>query len=228
MSSELAFQTIIEAIIFVALLCVAYIASYFRGKGRNLATKEDIEEITEKVESIKSQIQYAVQAKLNFRAEEHAALTDYYSKFYSWFSAISNCSFYDITHENAQQLGEIRRNLESLEREFSLAEGKMELFVDNSDIVRRSSELKITTLKFQSHAYDASFKMEALFIQITSMFSVTPVANQVEKYEPLVEQRIEISRKFKYEQIEKIKEIWPLIHAQRSSISEHLRRLMDR
>ncbi len=49
------FILILEIIILVVIGYIAksYLPSYFREKGRNLATKEDIAEITKKIEGIK-------------------------------------------------------------------------------------------------------------------------------------------------------------------------------
>ena len=67
-------QLVLEALILLLLLYLAFLKSYFQEKGRNVATKEDVEEITSLVESVKSQLQFSLQAKLSLRAEEHQAL----------------------------------------------------------------------------------------------------------------------------------------------------------
>ena len=45
-------QTILEVLILLLLLYLAFFKSYFQEKGKNLATKEDTEEITSLVESV--------------------------------------------------------------------------------------------------------------------------------------------------------------------------------
>lgn len=47
-------QLVIEILLVLLGLYLAFFKSYFKEKGKNLATKEDISEITEKIETIKS------------------------------------------------------------------------------------------------------------------------------------------------------------------------------
>ena len=129
-----AVQLVMEAVILLLLFYLAFLKSYFQKKGKNLATKEDVEEITSLVESVKSQLQFSLQAKLSLRAEEHQALVDYFSKYSAWLSAITNCSIAGINKDNASRLGEIRSQLDVHHRDFDLAAGKMELFVENEEI----------------------------------------------------------------------------------------------
>lgn len=49
------------ACFLIGLLVSAYVPSYFKKKGENLATKEDIEEITKKIESVKADISQRLQ-----------------------------------------------------------------------------------------------------------------------------------------------------------------------
>ena len=51
---------LIAALIVLALLARTYLPSYLRKKGENLATKEDIEEITQGIEGVKSGSEGAV------------------------------------------------------------------------------------------------------------------------------------------------------------------------
>ena len=54
MSAIDAVQLAIEGLTLLALLWFMFLKSYFGEKGKNLATKEDVAEITSLVESVKS------------------------------------------------------------------------------------------------------------------------------------------------------------------------------
>lgn len=123
-------QLILEALILLLLSYLTFLKSYFQEKGKNLATKEDIEEITSKIESIRSGIQFSLETKLSWRAEEHNALVDYYSKYGAWLSGITGFSLVKNSDENTDRLAEIRAELDSLERDFELANNRLELFID--------------------------------------------------------------------------------------------------
>lgn len=59
----------------VFLLLKNYIASYFREKGKNLATKEDIEEITRRVEGVKTQYSTEIE-RLRLALQQKGRLLD--------------------------------------------------------------------------------------------------------------------------------------------------------
>ena len=63
MSTTELIQLLLEALIFLLLLYLTFFRSYFQEKGKNVATKEDVEEITSLVEAVKSQLQFSLQAK---------------------------------------------------------------------------------------------------------------------------------------------------------------------
>lgn len=220
-------QLILEVVILLFLLYLAFLKSYFQEKGKNVATKEDVEEITSLVETVKSQLQFSLQAKLSFRAEEHQVLVDYFSKYSAWLSAITNWSVVGINKDNAFRLAEIRSKLDMLHQDFDLAAGKLELFVKNEDIQSQHGPLVIETIKFQGHAQQATFDIEAIHLEANQMLLTTPPEARVERYRELLEKVSELYKKYKTEQLAMYKAIWPLVQKQQRAISKHLRVLAD-
>ena len=220
-------QLILEVIILLLLLYVAFLKSYFQEKGKNVATKEDVEEITSLVESVKLQLQFSLQAKLSFRAEEHQALVDYFSKCSAWLSAITNWSAVDIDKDNPSRLAGIRSELDMLHQDFALAAGKLELFVENEDIQSQHGPLVIETLKFQHCAHLATFDIEAIHLEAKQSLLTTPPEAQAERYRELLGKKTQLYKKHKEEQVAMYRAIWPLVQKQRRAISKHLRALAD-
>lgn len=220
-------QLILEVIILLLLLYVTFLKSYFQEKGKNVATKEDVEEITSLVESVKLQLQFSLQAKLSFRAEEHQALVDYFSKYSAWLSAITNWSAVDIDKDNASRLAEIRSELDMLHQDFALAAGKLELFVENEDIQSQHDPLVIETLRFQHCAHLATFDIEAIHLEAKQSLLTTPPEAQSERYRELLDKKGQLYNKYKEEQLTMYRAIWPLVQKQRRAISKHLRALAD-
>ena len=218
-------QLVLEAFILLLLLYMAFLKSYFQEKGKNVATKEDVEEITSLVEAVKSQLQFSLQAKLSLRAEEHQALVDYFSKYSAWLSAITNCSIGGITKDNTSRLAEIRSQLDMLHQDFDLAAGKMELFVENEDIQSQHGPLVIETLKFQAHAQQMTFEIEEIHLETKHMELNTPPDQQVRRYGELLGKEKELYKKFKEEQLQTYKAFLPVVQKQRRAISKHIRAL---
>ncbi len=65
MSSEQLLFHIVELLIIIAVAFKVFFTSYVSEKGKNLATKEDIAEITDKVEKVR--LQYAVKGSVSQR-----------------------------------------------------------------------------------------------------------------------------------------------------------------
>lgn len=220
-------QTILEVLILLLLLYLAFFKSYFQEKGKNLATKEDTEEITSLVESVKTQLQFSLQAKLSLREEEHQALVDYFSKYSVWLSAITNWSAAGINKDNASRLAEIRSQLDMLHQDFDLAAGKLELFVENEEIRSQHRPLVIETLKLQAHTHQASFDIERVHLEAKQMLLVTAPVKQVEQYGKLLEKEGDIYKRHKEEQLEMYRALFPLVQRQQRAISRHIRALAN-
>jgi hypothetical protein len=220
-------QLILEVLILLLLLYLAFFKSYFQEKGKNFATKEDVEEITSLVESVKSQLQFSLQAKLSLRAEEHQALIDYFSKYSAWLSAVTNWSSVGINKDNTTRLAEIRSQLDILHQDFDLAAGKLELFVENEHIRSQHGPLVIETLKFQGHAQQAAFEIERIHLESTHMMLTTPLDQQAERYRELLEKEKDHYKKYKGEQLEMYRALRPTVQEQQRTISKHIRALAN-
>jgi len=221
-------QLVMEAVTLLLLFYLAILKSYFQEKGKNIATKEDVEEITSLVESVKSQLQFSLQAKLSLRAEGHQGLVDYFSKYSAWLSAITSVSVVGINKDTYEsRLGEIRSQLDILHRDFDLAAGKMELFVENEEIQSHHGPLVVETLKFQAHAQLVTFKFESIYLEAKTMKLTVPLNEQVESYRKLLSNERDLYEKFKAEQLAMCKELYPLVQEQRRAISSYIRALAN-
>lgn len=216
-----------EILILLLLLHMTFFKSYFTEKGKNLATKEDVQEITSLVETVKSQLQFSLQGKLSLRAEEHQTIVDYFAKYSMWLSTIMNINTAGITKDNFSQLAGIRSRLRSFEQDFELASGKMELFVENVEIHAQHAELFIETLKLQNHADEMTFELEGIYLKMKQMEPQTPVDKQRGLYDDVLKQIVQLNAVHLKERAEKYRVLLPLVHKQRRAISMHIRALVD-
>lgn len=219
-------QLIVELLVLLLLFYLAFFKSYFQEKGKNLATKEDIEEITSKVESIKSRLQYTLQARLSLREEEHAALVNYYSKYVAWLSAILYWGNVEVSHEDENRLRELRSEMDVTEREFEFATGRMELFVENQEIMEQHTQLRKKTIEFHTHAQTAIFALERLFLEVNLMKVKTPPGELLMSFQELMDRRVETHRIYKEEQLKLYSSLYPLVLKHRRTISAHIKSLI--
>lgn len=221
-------QIVLEILITIIGLYLAFFKSYFQEKGKNLATTEDIEEITEKVEMIKNEILYSTQTKLSLKTEERISLVNCYDKYNYWLSAIVDTYFGGINEENKSKLKEIEEKLNDAKFQYNLAEGRMELFVNNDEISKLIRKLRKETLAMQHLFETYSGKVDYVFFEISHMKATTPIEKQIEFYSPLLDKRKEIILEFYKKKEEMYGTIAPMEKTFQTLIYKHLQTLIEK
>lgn len=202
-------QIILEAILIIIGLYLAFFKSYFQEKGKNLATKEDIEEITGLVETVKNQIHYTTQTKLSLRTEERNALVNHYEKYNYWLNTILDTYFGGIKEENKQKLKDIEQRLNDAKFKYEIADGRKEVFVNNKEIDKLLKDLKIKTLELQHLIEKSIGELEYWFFEVENMRNTTPIEQQLAEYRKLLDRKKKILTKMNNERLKIYKEIAP-------------------
>lgn len=126
------------------LLLKNVLPAYFTEKGKNLATKQDIEEITEKVEAVKAEIQYRSQIRYSLKSEERSAIVDCYEKFQLWRNLLTSPSFSDIsTRADVIKKTEL---IDTAYHQFLLAEAKVHLYIEDAEYNKSLTQTKLLTI----------------------------------------------------------------------------------
>jgi hypothetical protein len=143
--------------------------AYFTEKGKNLATKEDIGEITNAVESVKqeftekteqlrSTLQFSNQILISIKTEERNAIIACYEKYHKWLNTITSIAISSPSNEGLQKTEKALAELEIIYIDVQAAEDKMNLFITDSKYISLFSELKIKTLKLSNVANEVLLK----------------------------------------------------------------------
>jgi hypothetical protein len=133
--------------------------AYFTEKGKNLATKEDIEGITRQVESIKNEftnkteklkteLQYSNQVRFSIKTEERSAIINLHEKYFRFYGLLTNIQFGHYA-DVAKGKDNITLKIDKIEEaygEILLAEAKMRLYVKDKQYVNDFSNLKRITI----------------------------------------------------------------------------------
>lgn len=93
------------------------IKEYLKEKGKNIATKEDIEQITEKIENVKNELSYKNQQKIEWNENTKKLLLDFYSNYINLSDDyLKNFTIFynDISDPNA-----VRNHMEKIAKEHS-------------------------------------------------------------------------------------------------------------
>lgn len=169
------FQSLLTTILIFASFFILknYLPSYLSEKGKNLAQKEDIEEITDKIEGIKhlyAKEHGEIQQKLthllyiqgNYRDDERKAIIEFYEAYYHWMYTVFeipittyNFSRIDLLEEKMQELNGYFININK-------ASAKLVLLVKSDDLIAGSSELIVHLVKYKGWAEGHLLKLSFL------------------------------------------------------------------
>ncbi len=150
--TKLDFQIILEIVILLTGLYLAFVKSYFQEKGKNVATKEDIEEITEKIEKVKSEIGVLTHKKINLSTEKQNTLLDFNSKYTAWLNYILAADIISNTDPALIHVDKIKEKLDQLFYDFAICEANIEVFFNSDkELLNLKKEIKLKTIELSNH-----------------------------------------------------------------------------
>jgi len=153
-------RLIIEIILLLIVFYLAFLKSYFKEKGKQLAIKEDIEEITVKVESIKSdfqrenddlkaKIQHLLTIQETHRNEERNVIIDFYRKYNDWLYSLLEIPYATYNRGNIPDISNVRIQINKYYRITNVAQAMINLLIKDDEIIKKSNELIINILQFK-------------------------------------------------------------------------------
>lgn len=146
-------------IILIGLgLYLAFFKSYFQEKGKNLATSEDIEELTLKVESVKqnfieknaslkAKLDLLTNLQINHKNEERNSIIDFHKNIKSWISLLTEPSPILVDSYDNQEINTKIHHYEVLFNKVIGAEALLELYVDDDKLTELIHKLKMNVLE---------------------------------------------------------------------------------
>lgn len=220
-------QLILEIILIFLGLYLAFFKSYFTEKGKNLATTEDIAEITQTVESIKNNLLYSTQSRINLKTEERNALVNCFERYDIWFNTSYDTFFGGITKENSIRLQEIDDKLDNAKLQFELASSRLELFINNKEITDKFMELRVKTLEMHHASTTFIMKLETIFFELSKVSEKNSFEEQSGALKKCQADRKTISEELYNSKIYLNNIIVPLQVQLQGLIYKHLQYLLD-
>ena len=154
-------QIIISIFILLFLTIGKYIfPSYLNQKGKNLADKQDIENLTQKVENIKSSfnekieilktdLNFKNQNKISVSSYEREALLNLNEKYAEWLNSLMNISFSLITVKNYSLIESYFSELKKRKIEFENSEAKLHIFMNDDELMQTKLNCYLKTLEME-------------------------------------------------------------------------------
>ena len=166
---------VMQVLLLLASLYLIFFKSYFSEKGKNLATKEDVEDITTKVEAIRSDfdrqteylkhhLQLENQVQMLLLTDLKSAITSAYENFYLWLETTYNMYIESNEFETIDQIDKAEKNMKAAEYNFSKSLARLELYANEPQLQKTIGNLEVETTEFQNlierHLLELEFMME--------------------------------------------------------------------
>lgn len=142
-------QTIIIILQILAILIGFYLAffkSYFQEKGKNLATNEDIDKITQKVEAVKTEFQVLTHSRTTLNSEKRNSYLNFYDKYFIWLNTLMDTSYGNIDFYKNEEIDKFTTNLNRMYIDICSAEARMQLWNEDNKLTNLTQTLKVETL----------------------------------------------------------------------------------
>jgi hypothetical protein len=88
----------------LGLIMKSFFPNYVKKKAENLATKEDIKDITKKIESVKSKVEINTDAHKSYISERKLALLKFYDEISSFHYELMAVNFGDFPMDSGKSL----------------------------------------------------------------------------------------------------------------------------
>jgi|GEM_PF-1433826 chromosome segregation ATPase len=135
------------------------IPSYFDEKGKNLATKEDIGEITEIVKKVETEIKVKENAEIDYLMLKRKTILEYFSALVYWQNIIIN-SHADTSDDNILKNKILIEKINEIEAKYHLKQGEVEIFISDNSFYKLRTSLVVEIIKckieFEKHCLEIS------------------------------------------------------------------------
>jgi len=117
------------------LLLKSFLPNYVKKKAENLATKEDIKNITEKIESVKSKIDINTDAHKSYISERKTALLKFYDEISSFHYELMAINFGDFPMDGGKSLYEYQTNYYKAVAEILKSYQRLVIYLPNDSVL---------------------------------------------------------------------------------------------
>lgn len=160
-------ELVIQILLLVAVIYLAFFKSYLTEKGRSAALKEDLHDLTKEVELVKNEfireqeilkadLQRILDSEISYRNEERNALINYHGIINEWMYSILEVNITNYNKTNIDQLIEVRKRNAAFYAKAGIAKSKIVLLVKDKGLVTSAHDLHSSALTFH-HWTDMEF-----------------------------------------------------------------------
>ena len=142
------------SVLFVAVVCSYYLAgvkSYIKEKGKSLATKEDLEEVTKTVENIKGEITVLTQRQIGLSAAKQQMIVEFTTKYSAFLHTVVITRFYEHNLDAATYHEGMKEKINEVLHPYLGADANMEVFfADDKELINLKGIVRNETVQIMN------------------------------------------------------------------------------
>lgn len=170
----------------------SFLPSYMSQKGKNLATKEDIGEITsivkdiensfnKELEQFRSDIDFRKTINITLKEAEKDAISNFHGQINEWIYRIFNVDLSEMRKLKPDEINSVAKDLDYYHQS-SLLLSKVRLTVINEDIIQKSRDLLTSTIEYKG-------KVEWLLQQLAHEKKLIEINIRRQDFPPILGER---------------------------------------
>lgn len=212
---------------------VQYIITYFKEKGKNLATKEDIGEITKEIKSVESQfineteklknkLAILANAQTDITSMERQAIIEVNKSLFMWIDSVLNIP----NVNNSIQINNYINAQNQLYKNVQQDEIVLRLFVKSDNIHNILHKIILAFLKIQTEKQLKCHEIIKINNEIDDIKPETPSKEKREKLQRKIEERKTALENISEKVLEEYTTIAPMINEFREKSKEQIYKIL--
>jgi hypothetical protein len=123
---------------FLSIVAI-FIAGYVKKRADNIATKKDIQSITEKIETVKAKLQIDTKGTIDFKSDQRATVLNFYDSFVNWFYVVLKLENVTVDEENIEEIKKYQTKIDNAYTSLILNERRMYLYLSDDEDIQRTA-----------------------------------------------------------------------------------------
>ncbi len=160
MEQELILRTALDISILILGIIVIFWKGYFRAKAKNIATKEDIGDITREIENVKNELSFNNLRNRDWYVENKNNYLNCYDSYFSWIESFRVADVVLIYHDDLKSLRDATNSLKKANREFLKYLWRIRLYETDLEFVKSVFMIYSDTVKSHNHVQNLLLLLE--------------------------------------------------------------------
>lgn len=224
-----------NGIVLLAVLSFGLWESYFKEKGKNIATKADIGDITKEVEAVKqffnesleqfkNDLNLSTQVRFTLKSAELEALLNLYDKYFVWFNSMQSFNVPSL-REPIQK--ETNRIIEKSYLDFLMADSKANLFIKSKEILVLKSTLKLSTLVLEKEILLFLAQFEWHCFNYNQLDDIIDLEERKIKHKEIIDEYFIVQKEFNSNKVSHIQDILKISEPFKELLLKELNKLAE-